>query len=628
MVGIAYEAIVLMAWMAMVHLAFAGGMSHLLPTALFASTLEAVTGNSGPIPASLAPELYASGDPQGLAQLPINASSSSSIRRNHPGVSGPFDSFADLYTTVQIECYMLVLGSAVLLAASMFIVVYVEVMLVRVHSWLLQVVDTMPILVPTKGLPDMSLVSTLVPSARQGWRQLLPTSKHLWLSMDVDKWDIIYTVSSFMSCNSLATHYCTGYPVWVHAGIFVAYFYAVSRSVDRHRQKARLAGALWLATQLLCSFIDFHRLLPQTLSQAVTDFHKLLPLPASAPKAMLLLAVWSCLGPKPSKDPLHVTLKAVVYCMLYAAWWVFAWLLMAWRMMAMGFRFLQFVYNCTPVKATLTMLEDIFEIYLGMPSRVVYRVMSDACSAVFDKCSGWMSWLLVCLGAAEISAVSAVSRWYKHLRRIWRRADGRIGAFVWQLLHGEDAGQGSRGSRGSNGGRGSKGGSKQGSKATTARRANRSSGGGGCTAGLQETASHEVQLLGATSIDTGHTNSSSSSSSSDDDDDEVLALLTLLPTASANKGKGNNKRFKPQPANKGKQRSTQAAVATAAARGKQPIAAAVAAKPSLASSSNNGRPAAMSTGKGSAAISSQALAPEETAAGETGLSQLNVFVQA
>jgi hypothetical protein len=167
--------------------------------------------------------------------------------------------------------------------------------------------------------------------------------------------------------------------------------------------------------------------------------------------------------------------------------------------------------------------------------------------------------------------------------------------------------------------------SKGGKAAAAAKRARKSSNGGCSSAGgLQERAACELQVLGKTSVDVDCTNSSSSSN---EDDDEVLALLTLLPAASANKGNDKNQQCKPQPANKGKQRSTEAAllpVATAAAQAQQPVAAAAAAaKPSLASSSNNGRPAAVRTGKGSAAVVSQC-----TAAGKTGLSQRIVCSQA
>jgi hypothetical protein len=208
MINTVFAALKAMAWVAMVTLAFTAGMSDLRHTPLSASTLRAITRDTGPLLAGLALYSCASGESQGLAPH-ASASSSSSIMRNNMVISGPIKSFADICIKLHAAYQLLLLQAGLLLAASMFIIVYVDGMLQCVHSWLLHVIDTMPDLeiVSAEGFPDVSLMSALLPKAGKVWRQLLPTSTHLLSSIDVQLGDIRYIVCSFLCCFGLGTHY-------------------------------------------------------------------------------------------------------------------------------------------------------------------------------------------------------------------------------------------------------------------------------------------------------------------------------------------------------------------------------------------------------------------------------------
>jgi hypothetical protein len=303
---------------------------------------------------------------------------------------------------------------------------------------------------------------------------------------------------------------------------------------------------------------------------------------------MLLCAVLSVVAPKPSEDFLFATHKCVVKYCIGGLMGGCAWIAVAYHLCSA-------VWNFTWVP-------------LKLASKLVAR-SAQLFPAVFSRIGSVVTWVLVCVGAAEMSAASTAANWYrsqsaklhlnyKYVRRIRRRTGGNFGAFVWQLLHGIEAAPGGSSIKVARSGKGGK----NGSKAAASRRASKPVSSSN-SARLQDAASGEPLMSPASSVNTGY----STSSSSDDEEDASLAeLLTWLPAAAA-KGNSNSKKSqsKVTAVPQGKQQSGRAAATTTAApRTKQPAAAAAAAKASPASSSSNtGRPAAISTGKDAAAVS-------------------------
>jgi hypothetical protein len=571
--------VMVLAWAAMAQLAFAGDVSSMLPMPLFGGTLGAILNDVRTVSTISNTLFHDSIKPPGLARQASTGISSSISSMANTLVD--INIYADMYLYVQAACSLIALQAGLLLAASMSIVALADVLLMRVHFWLLQVV--LDIRAATEMFfSPLSLMKRALPTAGQVWRQMLPSSKQWWSSMDLQQDDFVYVACSFWcSCTYLVVYdqqvaYFNQYvPRWLSrfAAVWV-YWYFTSKRLERHRQKARLAGALWLAAKLLCSSTD-------------------LPLPASAPKTMLLLAVLSFLAPEPSEEFLFATLEVIAKYCVGGFVWVCAWIAVAYRICSTLYKF------------------------TWVPLKVVFKVVASGVSAAFSRISSVITWVLVFVGAAEMSAASTVANWYrsqwtklylkyKYVRRIWRRTGGDMGAFVWQLLNGIEAGQGGSSSSSSKVARSGKGG-KSGSKAAASRRASKPVS--SSSARLQETASGEEQLSPVSSMNASYYNSTTSSSSDDEEDASLAELLTLFPAATT-KGDSNSKKSqsKVKAAPQGKQQATRAAATpTAAPRTMQPTAAA-AKPPPATSSSNAGRPVASTTGKGVAASGSKATA--------------------
>jgi hypothetical protein len=600
------------AWAAMAQLASAGDVFSMLPMPLFAGTLGAVFSDIRKLSTSSTSSYHDAVGPPGpagqssIASTGFSSSSSSSSLANMLVDKGDLKIYADMYLYIQAAYYMVVLQAALLLAASMSVVAYIDALLLRAHCWLLESTSVLSAASKSR-MSILSVMTRLLPSAGQVWQQILPSFKTWMSNMDLQQDDIVDMTKLYGSSFAYSTVYSqqlliynTYLPQWLcNILVIVAYWLSASKTAtERPRQKARLAAALWLAAKLLCTFTD-------------------LPLPAGAPNMMMLLGLLSCLALEPSDENLDATFKAISKYCFYVLIWVFAW-------GAVAFHICGYLWRITSV-----------------PLKAVFRVMAGCVSAA-SRVSSWIAWLLVFVGAAEMSAASTVANWYrsqcaklhlkyKYVRRIWRRTNGNCGAFVWQLLHGIEAGQG--GSGGSSKASSSGKGGKNGSKAAALRRAGKPVS--SRSTRLQETAYGEGQMSPVSSMNTGYSNSSSSSS--DEEDASLAELLTLFPAATT-KGNSNSKKSqsKVKAAPQGKQQSGRAAATTTAApRTKQPAAAAAAAaKPSPASSgSNTGRPGAVGTGKGAAASSSKATA--SGMAGNVGaafllqvLCFLQVFLQA
>lgn len=193
----------MVAWSAMAQLAFAGGVSSLLPMPLFAGTLGAVFQDARTLSTKSASAYQDLTEPPGLTRQFIIAttgiSSSSSSKADSPVDLKGIDMYADMYLYAQAACYLVVLQAGLLLAASMSVVALVDVLLVRVHYWLLQAVFDIPAAFEVSS--PLHLMKRALPSAGQVWQQMLPALKQWWSNLDLQLDDFVYVACSFSACS-------------------------------------------------------------------------------------------------------------------------------------------------------------------------------------------------------------------------------------------------------------------------------------------------------------------------------------------------------------------------------------------------------------------------------------------
>jgi hypothetical protein len=386
----------------MVQLAMAVGTSHHLPPLpLVAQTTQTMLSQAhSPVstPLDVSTLLDSARSWIGLGSSMANdGSSSSSSKSNLLAQPVSTHIYADFFLYVQAACYITILQASLLLAASISVVTYVDVLLLRTLDWWRLEMQT-----DDKFLGFGRLLTSLL-------KEWLPRPRHWWASIDVQQHDFLDVPAAlflFWSYTAVINFLSDYLPYWLCKAMVLGYIWRMSTPIARPRQQARLVAAVCLATKLLCAYTD-------------------VPMPPSAYAFISRLGLLSCLEPEPTDEDLHSLHQDVIVVGGVVGWSVIATFAAAAAAVifcvAYAWRFGRFAWK-------------LGSKVLRVPLQAVWYVVS----AVLNRSSS----LIVMVGAAEMTAAFTVAQWwrvrraklhvrFKYVRRIWRRTGGNLGTFLW-----------------------------------------------------------------------------------------------------------------------------------------------------------------------------------------------------